>query len=33
MTQFKYMTCKNYQSEEIKHGEDIACERFLENWN
>ena len=30
MTQFKYMTCKNYRSEEIKHGEDIIFERFVE---
>ena len=30
MTQFNYMTCKNYRSEEIKHGEDITFERFVE---
>ena len=30
MTQFKYMTCKNYRSEEIKHGEDIIFDRFVE---
>ena len=30
MTQFKYITCKNYRSEEIKHGEYITFERFVE---
>ena len=30
MTQFKYKTCKNYQSEEIKYGEDITFEGFPE---
>ena len=30
MTQFKYITCKNYQSEEIKYAEDIPLDGFLE---
>ena len=30
ITEFKYKTCKNYQSEEIKYGEDITFEGFLE---
>ena len=31
MTHFKYTTYKKYQSEEMKYGEDITFEGFLEN--
>ena len=30
LTHFKYITCKNCQSEEMKYGKDITFERFLE---
>ena len=30
LTHFKYITCKNCQSEEMKYGEDITFEGFLE---
>ena len=30
MTYFKYKTCKDYQSEEIKYGEHITFNGFLE---
>ena len=30
MTQFKYITCKDYQQEKMKYGKNITFEEFLE---